>query len=151
MDNTEVFFKFCEEHWTQARQSEDQRTAITNITLLIASVIIGILSNRGLSIEILPLAVLLIIIGVFGAIASEKLYERHQYHSGRASAYGKRIRDLHPDAALDEYRRLAEQRQKDQFPRLSRIHLHHVWLMLHIAIVLTGIVLTTIIVLPSRA
>ena len=147
MDDTEVFFKFCEEHWTQARQSEDQRATITNIVLLIASFVIGFLSGSPLDIAALPLVILLIVIGTFGAIASEKLYERHQFHSGRAWAYSKRIRELHPDQLLDKYREDAEERQRTLFPLLNRLRLHHVWLTLHLAIAVTGAILVIIILL----
>jgi hypothetical protein len=145
MDDTEVFFKFCEEHWAYARQSEDQRTAFTNIVLLIASIIIGLISNRGLAYEVLPLTMLLILLGIVGAIASEKLYERHQYHSGRASAYGKRIRDLHPDATLDEYRKKAEETHNAQFSKPHKMRLHHLWLILHLSIALAGVILSILI------
>jgi hypothetical protein len=40
-DDSEVLLKFYDEDWRQVRQSEDQRTAFSNITLLIASAVFG--------------------------------------------------------------------------------------------------------------
>ena len=59
-DGTDVLIKFYEEDWQQARQAEDQRTAITNITLIIVPALIGFVSQKGFDKNALPLTVLVI-------------------------------------------------------------------------------------------
>jgi hypothetical protein len=44
-DDAEILLKFFDEDWRQVRQSEDQRTAFSNIILLIASAVFGFLTQ----------------------------------------------------------------------------------------------------------
>jgi hypothetical protein len=149
MDETEILLKYCEEHWAQARQSEDQRAVFSNIILLIASAILGILSGKQLHSDVLPLSILLIVLGVFGALTSEKLYERFSYESSRAKIYGDRIFELCPDEKLDITKRLGLSDHKKKNSFLYGIHLHYLWLALHVSVSLAGIILTLIILFSS--
>jgi len=143
-DASEVLLKFFDEDWRQVRQSEDQRTAFSNIVLLIASAVFGVLTQDGLTHKTLPLTVLLIVLGVFGAIASEKLYERSKLHMELAWAWRRRLYELHTDIQLDRLTNQAEEIHRQRFPRLSRLRLHRIWVTLDLAIAVAGIVLTII-------
>jgi len=145
-DATEVLLKFFDEDWRQVRQSEDQRTAFSNIILLIASAVFGFLTQYGLTNETLPLTVLLIVLGIFGGIASEKLYERSKLHMELAWAWRRRLFELHPDIQLDRLMGEAEEVHRKSFPRLFRLRLHLVWLLLDLAIVIAGVILTVVVV-----
>ena len=146
-DDTDVLLKLCEEQWTQARQSEDQRATITNIVFVVASAIIGLIAQTGLVLQVLPLTILLLVIGIYGAITSEKLYERHQFHMRRAAFWRKRLNELHPNAEIEKYKDQSDARHRTKFPRLNRMRLHYLWLTLHLGIALAGIILTIIITL----
>lgn len=146
-DSTDVLLTFCEREWSQARQSEDQRATITNMVLLIASAIIGFTVQFGVVREVLPLTILLIVLGVFGAIASEKLYERHQFHFERARVFRNQLMDLHPATQLSNQREEVSVRHAKIFPLLSKLHVHHLWLTLHMGISLAGVLLTVIILI----
>lgn len=141
-DDTDVLLKMYEEQWEQARQTENQRAAITNIVLVIASAVLGFIVQRGLNLEMLPLTILLIVIGIYGAIASEKLYETFQFHVGKAWSWRKRIDELHPNAQLLKLNEESRKKHRAEFPRLVRLRLHHMWMVLHLAIALGGIILT---------
>jgi hypothetical protein len=145
-DDTEVLLKFFDEDWRQVRQSEDQRTAFSNIILLIASAVFGFLTQYGLTRNALPLTVLLIVLGIFGGIASEKLYERSKLHMELAWAWRRRIYELHPDIQLDRLTGEAEEVHRKRFPRLFGLHLHLVWVALQLSIAVAGIILTIIVV-----
>ena len=144
-DASEVLIKFFDEDWRQVRQSEDQRTAFSNIVLLIASAVFGFLTQYGLTRETLPLTVLLIVLGIFGGIASEKLYERSKLHMELAWAWRRRLFELHPDIQLDRLTSEAEEAHRKRFPRLFGLHLHLVWLALDLAIAAAGIILTVVV------
>ena len=142
MDNVEILLQMSYEEWAQARHLEDQRATITNMVLLIVFVALGFISEKGLSTDILPVTIALIALGIFGALASEKLYERNQFHIQRARFLRRKVYELRAEAKIDEVRSKAREVHNKEFPRLSKIRLHHVWLVLHIAISLIGIILT---------
>ncbi len=146
-DETDILLNFCEEEWVQARQCEDQRAIITNIVLVITSAALGLLSQMGLSIEMLPVTIFLVILGIYGAFASQKYYERHQFHIERARAWRKRLEELHPKSQITKVREEANKKHSQKFKRLEKIHLHTLWFFLHLAITLMGIVLSGLIIL----
>jgi hypothetical protein len=143
-DETDVLLKFFDEDWRQVRQSEDQRTAFSNIVLLIASAVFGFLTQYGLTRNAVPLTVLLIVLGIFGGIASEKLYERSKLHMELAWAWRRRLSELHPDIQLDRLTGEAEEIHRKRFPRLFGLHLHFVWLTLQVSIAVAGLILTIV-------
>ena len=145
--DSDVLLKFFDEDWRQVRQSEDQRTAFSNIVLLIASAIFGYLTQHGLTVDTLPLTLLLIGLGLYGGIASEKLYERSKLHMELAWAWRDRLDEIHPNIQIDRVKQEAEAVNHKRFPRLHRLHLHHVWLALDLSIALAGIILTLSVVL----
>lgn len=146
MNDSDVLLKFFDEDWRQVRQSEDQRTAFSNIVLLIASAIFGYLTQHGLSVDTLPLTILLIALGLYGGVASEKLYERSKLHMELAWAWRDRLNELHPNIQIDRLKKEAEAINHKRFPRLHRLHLHHVWLALDLSIALGGLILTVLVI-----
>jgi len=144
-DDTDVLLQLYEEQWTQARHVESQRATITNLILVIVSVLIAMITERGVGRETLPVAVLLIVLGFFGAVTSEKLYERFQYCVGKASYLRERVDELHPTIQLLKLNSISEDKHRKDYPRLSKIRLHHLWLTLHIGIALSGLILMLVI------
>jgi hypothetical protein len=145
-DDTDVLLKLYEEQCTHARQSEDQRATITNLVLIVASAVVGFVSQNKLILSTLPLTVLLIVIGAYGAIASEKLYERFQLHSNRSRYLRKRIDELHPNANSLKLFEEADNAHKKEFAKLLKIRVHHIWFALHMAIAVMGTLLTIIVI-----
>ena len=79
-ETVEILVSIMEQQLSQAKQSEDQRANITNIVVLIAAAIQGGLTQTGFTKNVLPLTITLIAIGIFGVVATAKLYERFRYH-----------------------------------------------------------------------
>lgn len=133
------------EHRQQLRQSEDQRAVLTNYVLVIASALTGFIAQQKLALDTLPVAILLVILGAYGAITVAKYHERAEYHLTQARALTKTLTELGAlpadTALLDEYR----QRHYDKYPWLRRVRLHMLWTGLHTAIVVGGMVLTIVI------
>lgn len=150
-DATDILLQLSADEWAQARQSEDQRATITNILLLIASALVGFISQRGLVIETLPVTILLILLGIYGAIVSEKLYETFWFHVTRASYYRRRLDELKSTAQILKLNELADTKHTQEFPRMKKIRLHRLWLILHTSIAIAGLILTAIIALPYLA
>ncbi|MCB0176131.1 MAG: hypothetical protein KDJ97_36875 [Anaerolineae bacterium] len=141
-DNADVLLRFYEEDWRQARQAEDQRTAITNITLIVVPALIGFASQKGLNFDAIPLTILLIILGIYGAIISQKLYERHCYFSDRAGYWRGQISKLYPQLEIDTIRAQAAEKHSQRFKRIEKFRLYYLWLILHFFVALAGIILT---------
>ncbi len=146
-DDTDVLLKMYDEQWTQARHVENQRATITNIVVVIASAILGFIVQKGLGTEILPITILLMVLGIYGAISSEKLYERFQFCTNRATALRKRIDELHPNSRLIQLNKEFEAQHKKDYPRLSKIRVHYLWFSLHLTIALGGLILTIVVLL----
>ena len=146
-DDTQVLLAFCQEHWTQARHIENQRATISNLIIVVASIIVAFVSQQGLSLQMLPLTILLIILGLFGAFITEKLYELFHFHHDKVRYWQKRINELNPNARLDELEKEANREHNNRYSRMRSIRLHYLWVLLHSAVVLVGTVLSILIFL----
>jgi hypothetical protein len=144
-DDSDVLLKFVEQQWVEAKQSEDQRAAITNVILLIVAAVVGFMAQKSLSRSHLLLSSLLIVLGLYGAIASAKLYERHQFHIERLKYWRKKLNELHPKTELEALKELAVQSHNARFPWLKNVRLYYLWVFLHLIIMIAGIVITAVI------
>ncbi len=149
-DDTQVLLKLSEQQWDYLRQAEDQRAQITNMILLIASIVIGFIAQKGLSFDVLPMTILLIALGAYGAIASEKLYERWGFFRERIDMIERKLDALHPGIEITKLWQEANALNNQQFPRLNKLRLHHLWLVLHLGIALAGLILTLLVVFAHR-
>lgn len=150
-DDTSVLLKLIEFQWGFLRQTEDQRAQITNMLLLIASALIGFIAQKGLGLEVLPVTLLLLALGIYGAVISEKLYERFNFFRERIEAAERKLNSLHPDAEIPKLWREGNEINAKTFPRLNKVRLHRLWLLLHMGIAVAGITLTLLVLFaPGR-
>lgn len=144
-DQSDAVLAYWSEHRQQLRQSEGQRAVLTNYVLVIASALTGFIVQQKLAPAALPVAILILILGAYGAITVAKYHERAEYHLTQARALTKTLTDLgvlpEDTALLDVYR----QRHYDKYPRLHRIRLHMLWTGLHSAIAVGGFALIIVI------
>jgi len=146
-DDTQVLLNFCDQYWDEIRHTENQRATLTNLIILIASAIVGLIVQKGLGRGFLPLAILLILLGVYGAAMTLKLYERYNFLQTRLEHFYRYIDELHPNSKFLHLRSAAEVEHKGQFPKLAKVRVHHLWLALHVAISVSGVVLLVVILL----
>ncbi len=148
-ENTEVILSLIEQYYLQVRQSEDQRATITGVVVLIASAIQGGLTQTGFHKNALTLTMTLIILGVFGMFASEKLNERRVYYQKRISKLYQKLEELVPGAELRE---MKEKADSEHFTKYNKIFTkvvgrNTIWATLHFIIITLGIVYTLIILI----
>ncbi|HEY9748366.1 MAG TPA: hypothetical protein V6C63_06800 [Allocoleopsis sp.] len=148
-DSTDVLLKLCEQRWAEVKQAEDQRSALSNIILLIASAIVGIFTQKGLDSNNLPLSLLLIFLGIYGAIGSRKYRERIHYSLSILKLYRDRLNELYPDAQIEERRIQAKEFHEKRHPFMTKIYPNQLWVVLHTSIAIAGCILT-IFILGSR-
>jgi hypothetical protein len=132
---------YWSEHRSQLRQSESQRAVLTNYVLAIAAAVSGFVVQQHFRTQTLPLSVLIVLTGLYGALASAKYHERANYHLSQARALTQVLvqsGDLADnDVILDRFR--SDHYQK--YPRLSRIRLHWLWTGLNLGVAAYGLVL----------
>ena len=148
VDTIDVLLHFIEENWTHARQHENQRATLSNLVVIIAVAICGAMTQTGFTSNALPFSLILIALGLYGAIASAKLYERSQYHINRARYLRARLDELCPEAEILQRKNDADKEHQKQYRLLAtKLDLHNVWLALHIIILMIGLLVTIIILL----
>ena len=138
----DVLLRYCEEQWNHIRHLENQRATFTNLVLVIAVGVIGFITQQGISIAILPLTIALIILGLYGAFASYKFYERYKLHKTLEDSWVGEVDRLLPKAKLKKLAAEASEKHKQRFRVTSRVHVHTVWITFNILIALAGILLT---------
>src|SRR5580693_9786162 len=86
MATPDTLVAYWGEHRTQLRQSESQRAVLTNYVLAIAAAISGLVVQQRFRMQTLPLSIMVVLIGLYGALAAAKYHARANYHLGQARA-----------------------------------------------------------------
>jgi hypothetical protein len=138
----EILLKLISDQEALVRHYEEQRAVITNFVLVASSLAIGFLSQKGITKLSLPVAILLVVLGAYGAVTVFKLYERTQFSSAFINIYRSKIDELYPDAGIAKMGDDIRKYHQVRFPRAGKLHAHQLWVLLHLIIILTGISLT---------
>lgn len=138
-DVTDVIMKMLDTQWAQAKQSEDQRAAVTNYVFVIAAALQGYIVQRNFDKLSLAIAIFLIILGIYGALISYKYYERFRLGMTRVGKWMEKLEELHLDANIAAIEKKADDKHNSRFTRIHKIRLYALWLCLHTAVSLAGI------------
>lgn len=138
-DDTDVLLMFCGQTKEESRHIEKQRATLTNLIIVIASAALGLIVRQGLTERSnIPLAVLLMWLGLFGTAATIKFYERYKFLQTRLDHWYIRIEELRPNAQYLQTRRTADEEHQRSRPWIFKLHVHWLWLALHGLIALFG-------------
>jgi hypothetical protein len=142
-DKSEAILAYWSEQRTQLRQSESQRSSMTNYLLVIAAGLSGLIAQQKYATTTIPLAALIVVVGLYGAITAAKYHERASYHLSQARALTK---DLKGEGALPAATATPAYRADHyaKYPRLSRLRLQWLWTGLHLAVAAYGCALLVI-------
>ncbi len=138
MPSADAIQLYWKEHREQLRQSENQRSTLTNFLLVIVAALTALIVQQKFAPMTLPLSILIIVLGTYGCVATSKLHERARYHLLQARALTSSLSEmglLGSEASLSEARRI----HSTNFPILVRVRLHILWLILHSIIVVYGL------------
>ena len=139
----DVLWKMYQEHCTQGRHHETQRSTVASALMVIGGAIIGIVTfDKSLSLWDLPLTLLLAAIGAFGIIFSAKHYERFGLHMERARTYRDELDKLLPGKPLKRLKQEADLRSV--VPVITRLRLNWLWYLLNGLILVLGVLLSTL-------
>ncbi|HWM93304.1 MAG TPA: hypothetical protein VN493_21255 [Thermoanaerobaculia bacterium] len=139
-DSLEVLLRFGEEYWEEIRHIEGQRATIANLVMIIASASVGLMSQRGFDASRSSLAVLVVLSGLYGIMTTAKLHERYRFLQKRLDLFYDKIDQIVPQAEFNRLRMLAHDDHVKQFPKLSRLPLYLLWLILHVVVMTIGII-----------
>lgn len=132
---------YWKDHREQMRQSENQRAVLTNYILLIAAALSGFVVQQQFNLRTLPLSILTMAVGLYGAVSAAKYHERADYHLTQARALTRTLVQAGSLPDADTALENARQAHYNQYPRLSRIRLYWLWISLHLGIASYGTVL----------
>jgi hypothetical protein len=139
----EAIRAYWKEHREQLRQCETQRATLTNLLIVITAALSALIVQQHFSLNVIPLCIFIMLAGLYGAVAVSKYYERASYHLSQARALTKDLVEL---GVLGTDERLVQARADHYcaFPRLHRIRLHSLWVVLHLAIMIYGLSLLSL-------
>jgi hypothetical protein len=135
---------YWKEHRDQLRQSEIQRATLTNYLLVTVAALSGLIVQQKFALTTLPLTVMIIVTGLYGAVAVAKYHERANYHLIQARALTSELERMgaltDTSATRDDYR----SKHYAAYPRLHRLRLGHLWIALHLGMAVYGVTLLII-------
>ncbi|GAA3449694.1 hypothetical protein [Dactylosporangium matsuzakiense] len=134
---------YWSEHRSQLRQSETQRSQLTNYLLAITAALSVLIVQQKFAAATLPLSALITATGVYGALASAKYHERAEYHLQQARVLTRTLVGI---GALGDDTDLSTARETHycRYRILHRVRLHQLWTGLHLGIAAYGITLMLI-------
>ncbi|MGW7043357.1 hypothetical protein ACWGDT_11710 [Streptomyces avermitilis] len=142
-DETDVLVELWKGQREEARQMEAQRAALTNIVIIMAGAALGFLAQQGsLQPSSLGVTLPMFVLGAFGAVASAKYGERWAVHSGLADALRREVGLRHPALNLDGIVTANRAERQALFPRIRRVKIWVLWMVLHSAISAGGLLLS---------
>lgn len=143
-DASDVLIELWKEQREQARQTETQRAALTNIVILVVSAGLGFVAQKGLSPSMLAVTVPITLLGGYGAVTCMKFHERSALHGQQALHLRVKLGNLHPELEIESGWAATYRAQQTRYPRLNRIRLYGLWVSLHVGIAAGGCVLTLV-------
>ena len=141
LSREDLIWGLCQENLQYCRHHENQRQAITGFALVIASALIGfIVADKQLNLWDAPVASLVILVGLFGALLSSKEYERFAFHYERFRELRRELAGLvNLDVVTLSGR--ADAAHRASFSWLFERSLSRFWLGTHLIIAAIGMIL----------
>ena len=144
--DSDILLAYWQEQRIQARHSEEQRATLTNLILIISAATLGFLSQWGWTLRSLALTIPLVFLGLYGAIASAKLYERNLYHYEQAMAFSRLLSEATGVVDHEELLREVRRGFSANHPVMYWLRLYMLWIALNAMIALLGLVLSVVLV-----
>ena len=137
----DVIWGLCQENLQYSRHHENQRQAVTGFGLAAASALISfIVADKDVGLSDAPVAFMIVVIGIFGALLSAKEYERFFFHYQRFRQLRHEL-DQRLKIDLDRIHKTADDETKKTFPWLFPRSLSRFWLWIHLTVAAIGIAL----------
>jgi hypothetical protein len=137
--HADIWLQMWQDQRTQARQSENQRAVATGLVVALSVAAYGYIAfHHNPPLLSALIATVICALGLFGALAAAKYYERFVMHMDCAQAIRSRLDDLFPDLHLVEDWTKNRVRHKRKFAVLYQIRIHHLWVGLTLGLAVSG-------------
>jgi len=144
-DDLELLWKFYTDSIDQARLHERQRINITNIVLVLSSLMIGLVtSDQRINASDLSLSLMVILIGMFGVMFNYKQYHLFNIYYERSRSFRNEIALKQPSLNLLKLIESSDSKTNSNFRIINNIKLHKLWTSLSVLVLLIGIILTSL-------
>lgn len=139
-DRAELYWRLYQENCTQGRHLETQRATVMTILVSVAAAALAFMRPDHLPISkaYLPLAVMIVTIGLFGAVVARKQYERFRMHMTRAAFYRNEIDQIYPGLNLRNLKKDADAAHAKNFRLFYHISLTLLWVTLYLVVAGVG-------------
>lgn len=115
VDDAEFLWNMYNEHTTQGRHHEIQRTAVVTVVLALAGAAITYLAFVLTHGPQWPMSLFLVILGLFGASFSAKQAERTRMHITIAAAYRHALETRFADRAIGDINESARDKHRQEW------------------------------------
>jgi hypothetical protein len=138
----EFLMFYMEQSWLEMRHLETLRERITFAVITLSAAILGFAIQQRFATETKPFAYCVIGLGLFGCLATRKLFEIHQGAQGRLDTWYEYLSDhCGSDSQVLKLRDAADAKTKAKFPIVSTIKHNYVWSAIHWFIAAAGFLL----------
>jgi len=139
----DALWKLYQEHCTHVRHHESQRASAASSFLVIAGALLGLVTyDKSIGLADLPLTILLLLLGSFGALFSAKHYERASLHTERARRFRDAVDATLPGQPLKMFKATADAAHSKDFPKLEKLRLNKFWVGLYLMVAGLGLMLS---------
>lgn len=150
-DDTDILLELWKGQREEARQMENQRAALTTVVIAVAAAGFAFLTQEGtLRLSSLGVTLPMFMLGAFGAVACAKYGERWAVHYGHAAALHRAIGLRHSSLDLPALMATNRAEHQTEFPRISKVKIWVLWVGLHAAISVGGLVLSLCALISGR-
>lgn len=139
----DVLLKLYEDNRIYQRYHETQRLNFGNLSIIVCAAIFGVIGNLQFGKETFFLSVFVAALGIFGYIASEKLYDLTRLHRERTQHILEQISRLAPAAEIPKLYNSARQAYESRHKLITRFRLYEIWRSFFVLVFVIGIVLAT--------
>jgi hypothetical protein len=143
MNESEIVWQLVKDNFEQARAHEQYRANIAALVITLVGILVGTLSITGLGSHHRQIVYLAIaVLGLYGALASAKHYERFRMHVAIAQHFVDKLRELKVLSidVNDEFRKFQTAR-KWRHSWLAALSLNWLWTGFPAALGLVGLVM----------
>lgn len=141
----DAYWRMYKEHCDHLRHHEVQRSTVASSMIGICGVLLSVATfDKAITAVDVPLFLMIIALGVFGGLFTTKQWERSALHMERARAYRDAVDGTLVGNPIKQLKRLADQKQKANFQRLSKLRINKFWMVLYVFVCVTGVTLTAL-------
>ncbi|WP_133512579.1 hypothetical protein [Candidatus Thiosymbion oneisti] len=139
MDEIQLLWAYYEDQRDNALKFDQQRTSVTGFSFLSAGALFAILANKGFGEYSAIVSIFLILLGIFGILATRELHERAEFNFSRARVALSKIEQKIGKSIFEEVKEEAKIEHQGTYRMAMRIRLHFLWMIPNIFITILGL------------